>query len=72
MTDSVQLQGMIPGRLKVKSSKIMLDSLEVETDIGFHGIGNRDSLLGTCLTGAMCALCPESGGFQRTSGSTRP
>ena len=36
MTEVAALQGMIPDSLKVKSSKIILDSLEVETDIGFH------------------------------------
>ena len=49
MTDPVQLQGMIPDSLKVKSSKIMLDSLAVETDIGFHEfeIGAPQKLLVT-------------------------
>ena len=36
MTDQVRLDGMIPAALAVKSSKIMLDSLEVQADIGFH------------------------------------
>ena len=36
MTDSVKLDGMIPAALSVRSSKIMLDSLAVQTDIGFH------------------------------------
>ena len=49
MTDGPTLQGMIPDRLKVTSSKIMLDSLEVETDIGFHEfeIGKPQRLLVT-------------------------
>ena len=49
MTDPAQLQGMIPDSLKVKSSKIMLDSLAVETDIGFHDfeIGTPQKLLVT-------------------------
>ena len=49
MTDGAALQGMIPDSLKVKSSKIMLDSLEVETDIGFHEfeIGRPQRLLVT-------------------------
>ena len=34
--DAVKLQGMIPPHLKVRQSKILLDSLEVMTDIGFH------------------------------------
>lgn len=32
----VKLEGMIPRHLKVRQSKILLDSLEVMTDIGFH------------------------------------
>ena len=49
MTDVASLEGMIPDSLKVKSSKIMLDSLEVETDIGFHDfeIGKPQKLLVT-------------------------
>ena len=34
--DAIKLQGMIPRQLKVRQSKILLDSLEVMTDIGFH------------------------------------
>ena len=49
MTDIASLHGMIPDSLKVKSSKIMLDSLAVETDIGFHDfeIGTPQKLLVT-------------------------
>ena len=37
MTDeAVKLQGMIPSHLKIRQSRILLDSLEVMTDIGFH------------------------------------
>ena len=32
----VKLAGMIPDHLKVRQSRILLDSLEVMTDIGFH------------------------------------
>ena len=32
----VKLSGMVPGHLKVRQSRILLDSLEVMTDIGFH------------------------------------
>ena len=43
------LDGMIPAALAVKSRKIMLDSLEVQTDIGFHDfeIGAPQRLLVT-------------------------
>ena len=49
MSETVKLDGMIPATLAVKSSKIMLDSLEVQTDIGFHDfeIGTPQRLLVT-------------------------
>ncbi len=49
MTELAELQGMIPDSLRVQSSKIMLDSLAVETDIGFHDfeIGAPQKLLVT-------------------------
>jgi 7,8-dihydroneopterin aldolase/epimerase/oxygenase len=31
-----RLQGLVPDRLKVRSARIVLDSLEVQVDIGFH------------------------------------
>ena len=31
-----KLDGMVPGHLKVRSASILLDSLEVPVDIGFH------------------------------------
>ncbi len=30
------LEGLVPDHLKVRSARILLDSLEVEADIGFH------------------------------------
>jgi dihydroneopterin aldolase len=49
MTEAVKLDGMVPAALAVKSSKIMLDSLAVDTDIGFHEfeIGTPQRLLVT-------------------------
>lgn len=49
MTDLKPLDGLIPTALAAKSSKIMLDSLEVRTDIGFHDfeIGTPQRLLVT-------------------------
>ena len=49
MSEKVKLDGMIPAALAVRSSKIMLDSLEVQTDIGFHDfeIGRPQRLLVT-------------------------
>ena len=32
----VKLSGLVPQHLKVRSSRILLESLEVQTDIGFH------------------------------------
>jgi dihydroneopterin aldolase len=43
------LDGLVPDRLQVRSSRILLDSLEVRADIGFHEfeIGNPQRLLVT-------------------------
>lgn len=35
MTD-VKLSGLVPLHLRVRSARILLESLEVQTDIGFH------------------------------------
>lgn len=45
--EAVKLQGMIPQHLKVRQSRILLDSLEVMADIGFHDfeVGNPQRLL---------------------------
>ena len=51
MTDApaVLLDGLVPERLKPRSASILLDSLEVEADIGFHEfeIGRPQRLLVT-------------------------
>jgi dihydroneopterin aldolase len=49
VSDPVKLDGIIPPSLAVKSSRILLDSLEVMTDIGFHDyeIGAPQRLLVT-------------------------
>ena len=31
-----KLEGLVPDHLKVRSARILLESLEVQTDIGFH------------------------------------
>ena len=36
MDAEVKLEGMVPSRIAVRQSRILLDSLEVMTDIGFH------------------------------------
>lgn len=49
MSEIVKLDGLVPRELAVKSSRITLDSLEVEADIGFHDfeIGSPQRLLVT-------------------------
>ena len=46
---AVRLDGLVPERLKPRSAKILLDSLEVQADIGFHEyeIGRPQRLLVT-------------------------
>ena len=34
--EAVKLEGMVPNELRVRQSRILLDSLEVMTDIGYH------------------------------------
>src|SRR4029453_6834838 len=36
MSEVVKLDGLVPRELQVRSSRILLDSLEVQADIGFH------------------------------------
>lgn len=47
MSEVVKLDGIVPRELAVMTSKITLDSLEIETDIGFHDfeIGQPQRLL---------------------------
>ncbi len=47
MNETVKLHGMIPDHLRVRQSRIVLDRLEVMTDIGFHDfeIGTPQRLL---------------------------
>ena len=49
MAETVKLIGMVPDHLQVRQSRILLDSLEVMTDIGFHEfeIGTPQRLLVT-------------------------
>ena len=49
MSEPIKLEGLIPSSLTVASSRIILDSLEVVTDIGFHDyeIGTPQRLLVT-------------------------
>lgn len=46
MSDSA-LQGLVPESLRVRSARIVLESLEVHTDIGFHDfeVGSPQRLL---------------------------
>lgn len=45
--EGVKLDGLVPDHLRVRSSRILLDGLEVEADIGFHEfeIGKPQRLL---------------------------
>ena len=49
MTEGVKLDGLVPRALKVRSSRILLDGLEVQADIGFHEfeVGKPQRLLVT-------------------------
>ena len=44
-----KLVGLVPDRMKVRSSRIILEALEVRTDIGFHEfeVGSPQRLLVT-------------------------
>jgi 7,8-dihydroneopterin aldolase/epimerase/oxygenase len=46
---AIKLDGMVPERLRPRTAKILLDSLEVQADIGFHEfeIGTPQRLLVT-------------------------
>lgn len=45
----VRLQGLVPDRLKIRSSRIILDSFAINADIGFHEfeVGTPQRLLVT-------------------------
>ena len=47
--DEPKLDGLVPDHLRVRSSRVLLDSLEVQTDIGFHDyeVGRPQRLLVT-------------------------
>lgn len=49
ISEAVQLDGLVPDHLKVRSASILLDSLEVSVDIGFHDfeVGTPQRLLVT-------------------------
>lgn len=46
---SIQLEGLVPDTIKVRTATILLEALEIETDIGFHDfeIGKPQRLLVT-------------------------
>ena len=49
ITDEPKLDGLLPDHLRVRSSRVLLDALEVQTDIGFHSyeVGKPQRLLVT-------------------------
>lgn len=55
------LRGLVPGRLKVRSSRIILESLAVSADIGFHDfeVGTPQRLLVTVEVWLESSACPS-------------
>jgi dihydroneopterin aldolase len=47
MSDEPKLDGMVPEHLRVQSTRLLLDALEVQADIGFHSyeVGKPQRLL---------------------------
>ena len=47
--EEIKLSGMVPDHLRVRSARILLDSLAVDTDVGFHDfeVGSPQRLLVT-------------------------
>jgi dihydroneopterin aldolase len=60
-TSGSKLTGLVPDRLRVRSARILLDSLEVQADIGFHEfeIGSPQRLLVTVEIWLDDAAAPE-------------
>lgn len=60
MSDA-KLSGLVPDRLKVRSARILLESLEVQADIGFHEfeIGAPQRLLVTVEIWLENAAAPD-------------
>ena len=56
-----KLIGLVPNRLKVRSARILLESLEVKADIGFHDfeVGTPQRLLVTVEIWLEDAALPE-------------
>jgi dihydroneopterin aldolase len=55
------LSGLVPDRLKVRSARILLESLEVQADIGFHEfeVGSPQRLLVTIELWLEDSACPS-------------
>ncbi len=49
IADQPKLDGIVPDQLRVRSSRLLLDALEVQADIGFHSyeVGSPQRLLVT-------------------------
>ena len=60
--DRPQLSGLIPESLRAKSAKILLESLEVMADIGFHDfeVGQAQRLLVTVEVWLDQVIAPEA------------
>ncbi|MBV9529332.1 dihydroneopterin aldolase [Sphingomonas sp.] len=61
MSSESILAGLVPERLKIRSARILLESLEVMAEIGFHDfeIGSRQRLLVTVEVWLEDAALPE-------------
>ena len=60
--DQPKLDGLVPDSLRPRSAKILLDSLEVQADIGFHDfeVGSPQRLLVTVEVWLDQVIAPEA------------
>jgi dihydroneopterin aldolase len=59
--DEPKLDGLLPDHLRVRSSRLLLDALEVQADIGFHSyeVGKPQRLLVTVEIWLEDLACPD-------------
>ncbi len=59
--DQPKLDGLVPDRLRVRSSSILLEDMEVQADIGFHEyeVGKPQRLLVTVEVWVENLACPN-------------
>ena len=70
--DEPKLDGLVPDHLQVRSSRILLDSLEVQADIGFHEfeVGPPQRLLVTVEIWLEDAVASGRATIRRRRGTT--